>query len=1184
MFSLCGPGRIPGLKAGLALLAALVLCSTAGAKWIDLGGEPAAVNVIETDGVRTVLEFTVGGFEATPVAIEGQSYNAITLPDESVQPVLGFPALPDMRRSIIIPDDREMAVRLLDSEYVEFSDMPVAPSKGVLVRTVDPSAVPYTFDPFYAGAGIYPASPVEGHEPYIMRDYRGMVVDANVFQYFPATTTLRVYTRMLIEVAPSGPGAINVLHRSAPPTSVDREFEAIYARHFLNFDQQRYVPVPEDGGILIITYDVFYNNLLPLLEWKLQKGIPSRMVRLSEVGSTPAQIKTYIQNEYNARHIAFVLLAGDAAQMPTFTSGGGGSDPTYTTIVGTDNYPDIFVGRFSAETPAQLDTQIDRTITYERDQVAGNVWPQYGTGIASSQGPGHYGEYDYQHMDNIRADLLAYGYFDVDRIYDPGASSTMVTNALNAGRGIVNYCGHGSMQAWTTTGFSNSHVDALVNDNMLPFICSVACQNGDFTAGTCFGEAWLRAMNEGTGEPTGAIATYMSSINQYWDEPMEGQDEVVDLLVGDAMRTAGGLFYNGSCRMMDVYGSSGVDMFLTWIVFGDPSVAVRTKVPEVMTVTHTGTLFLGANSYDVEALGIAGARCALYNSGVLYGTAFTDATGRATIVMDQPPVEPMDLTLTVTAYNQVTYVGSVEVIPAEGPYLLISAVEYLDGNGDGTLNAGEGVNMRVQLRNVGIATAAGVSAVISTESEYIGITTDTQTYPDVAPGEMVWSDGDYVFAIDPTCPDAHAVHMPVVITGEQRLTWNANINFIVHAPAITVAAVDIDDTAGGDGNLRLDPGETATVTVTLDNDGSYALNGITGILSCGHPMIHITTDTGTNPGIGAGGSGTLVPSFVVTVDPEFPMYQADFLLEITGSNSYAHIFDLPLPIGGFYETIEDNPDWPHYVVSGGTFVDQWHVSSERNHSPGGTYSWKCGDTGTGTHANLLDAGLETPPVEIGPGGELRFWMWIDAEVSGMYPGRAYDGGLVEMSVDGGPFTQITPVGGYPYTIRPGSNPGPFPDGTPVFSGTFDWQQEIFDLGETTGTVVFRFRFGSDGADAQEGWHIDDVEVLGLNSFSDSRELTLVPSHIMLQQNAPNPCGTATRISFALPAQQRVDLAIYDPAGRVVRTLLRGPVGPGQHSVVWTGDNDAGRPAPSGVYYYRLQASGETHERSLILLR
>ena len=94
---------------------------------------------------------------------------------------------------------------------------------------------------------------------------------------------------------------------------------------------------------------------------------------------------------------------------------------------------------------------------------------------------------------------------------------------MNAGRGMINYCGHGSDTSWGSTGFNNSNVNALVNDNMLPVICSVACVNGNFPNQTCFAEAWLRATNNG--EPTGAVATYMSTVNQSWDPPMEGEDE-----------------------------------------------------------------------------------------------------------------------------------------------------------------------------------------------------------------------------------------------------------------------------------------------------------------------------------------------------------------------------------------------------------------------------------------------------------------------------------------------------------------------------------------------------------------------------------------------------------------------------------------------------------------------------------
>jgi len=1165
---------------GLLLVAALLLPGASLARWIDLGGDGVAIELLESDAERSVIAITVGGFEATPVAIGGETYYQIHADGAHVQHEAGLPALPDVRRSLRIPDDRAMEVRVLRDEYVDLPALPVAPSKGHLPRSIDPASVPYTFDAFYAGAGTYPPELAAGETPYILRDWRGMIVDANVFQYRAATQELRVHTQLVLEVRAAGAGVTNVIERTAPPQKIDTQFAKLYERQFLNYGGGRYDPVLEDGGLLIIAYDAFLPHVQPLYEWKLQKGMETRLVGLSEIGSSSSAIDSYIEQQYNDWGPAYVLLVGDAAQVPTM-SYGNGSDPSYT-LVSADDYPDLFIGRFSAENTGQVDTQVARTIHYERDVLAGERWMQSGFGVASAEGPGHHGEYDYQHSDLMRDDLLAYGYSYVDQIYDPGASASEVSLAINDGRGIGNYTGHGSTTSWGTTGFSNSHIDALSNTNMLPFISSVACLNGNFTSSTCFGEAWLRATHNGL--PTGAIGVYASTISQSWNPPMDAQDEAVDLLVADQMRTLGGLWFNGSCLMIDLNGTSGVNEFKCWTIFGDPSVAVRTMEAEALTVNHTGVLMLGQDSYDVTVVAGEGALCALYADGELYGRAYAGAGGAATIAMAQPPAEPMTLQLTVTAYNKETYTADVEVIPAAGPYLVIESVVHNDGNGDGILNAGEAVAMNLQLENVGSATAADVSATISNSSEFITLLADTQTFPDVPPSGLAWSEGAYTFQIEPNCPDQEAITFPLAISGEERRLWESSIAFVVSAPEIAVADVLVDDTAGGDGNMRLDPGETALITVTLANGGSYPLEEITGLLACSHPMIEITADTGTHAGLAQDESGALAPAFEIAIDPAYELTEGFFTLEVTGTNDYDTLFDIDLPIGGFYEPVESGaPGWTHDLVLPG-FTDDWHISSQRNHSPNGSHSWKCGDAGSGDYSSLLDAGLVSPMVELSGAGELRFWQWIDSEVSSAYPDMAYDGGLVEISIDGGAFVQLTPEGGYPYTIRPGGTPGPFPEDTPVFAGSEDWHQVVFDLSSFTGEAVLRWRFGSDGAVTAEGWYIDDVEIIGVSGFSDVTPVDLRPTQLSLSAPRPNPCGAQTRIAFGLPADGPVELKVYDLAGRLVRTLADGPRAAGAHTVHWHGDTDGGQQAASGIYFYRLQTENGNLRRSLVLMR
>jgi flagellar hook assembly protein FlgD len=62
------------------------------------------------------------------------------------------------------------------------------------------------------------------------------------------------------------------------------------------------------------------------------------------------------------------------------------------------------------------------------------------------------------------------------------------------------------------------------------------------------------------------------------------------------------------------------------------------------------------------------------------------------------------------------------------------------------------------------------------------------------------------------------------------------------------------------------------------------------------------------------------------------------------------------------------------------------------------------------------------------------------------------------------------------------------------------------------------------------------------------------------------------------------LRIYDVAGRLVRNLVdeTSPAGTGQ--VLWDGRDRTGKPAPGGLYFYRLETSEETRTRKLLLVR
>ncbi|MBK8128257.1 MAG: carboxypeptidase regulatory-like domain-containing protein [bacterium] len=171
------------------------------------------------------------------------------------------------------------------------------------------------------------------------------------------------------------------------------------------------------------------------------------------------------------------------------------------------------------------------------------------------------------------------------------------------------------------------------------------------------------------------------------------------------------------------------------------------------------------------------------------------------------------------------------------------------------------------------------------------------------------------------------------------------------------------------------------------------------------------------------------------------------------------------------------PGWTHDAAAG--WVDNWHVSTERALS--GTQSYKCGDVATGNYANLCDARLTSPVWSNLPASaSLSFAAQIESEISGVYADSAYDGGWVEISVNGGAWTNIVPTPAYDKTFRyraGGGNPysGPVPGGR-CYAGTITtWTNYTLDLAAYEAqSVQLRFRFGSDAGTNREGWYVDDI--------------------------------------------------------------------------------------------------------------
>ena len=751
-----------GFILSLLLAAALSLfAQQAAPQWnrvLSDTPESYRIQLVSSTEQSIQVNIQVPGFYTATVTTPRGEAKIITMPKAVSTAHAGEPDMPMTGIPVLIGDKARMSIHIVDAQYRDFEGIEVAPSKGDFPRTINPEDVPYTYGECYNRDAFFPANNIGLYEPYIIRDFRGQNMVVYPFAYNPATKTLRVYYNMTVEMYKVDDHGNNTIEsRRSNVVKMDPDFKSVYQRHFINYEtaMNRYTPLDEEGDLLIICYDSFISSMTDFVNWKKTRGVNTTIVGTSTAGSTYSAIKTYIQNQYNANNnLTHVLLVGDVGQIPGYTYTGGGSsyagkgDNAYGQIVGSDIYNDVFIGRFSASTAARVATQCSRVITYERDLTTSDTWLKVGEGISRKEGgSGHNSEDDYQHMNNIRTDLLNYGYTPVYQRYANlsgyDGSSATISSDINSGVGIINYTNHGQETAWGANSsgyiyYSVSHVNALTNENKLPFIWSVACLVGKYDhSSDCFAEAWMNATNNSN--PTGAIGTLMSYISQPWIPPMWAQDECVDILVdsysSNIKHTWGGTSINGLMGIFDHYSTSeqqAVGTYQAWILYGDPSLMLRTKTPTSMTVTHDGTIAPSATSYNVTVSNGNGAVATITDANHnILGKATVSGTS-VSVPISGTLTAGTELTLCVFGFNKVTYLGTINVVGNANQAYITATANPAEGgtvSGGGTYELGDNCTLTAT-PNTGYTFTNWKkgNTVVSTNTTYTFEVTESTTY------------------------------------------------------------------------------------------------------------------------------------------------------------------------------------------------------------------------------------------------------------------------------------------------------------------------------------------------------------------------------------------------------------------------------------------------------------------------
>jgi len=644
------------------------------------------------------------------ISTEEGVFTLLEIPNSGFTGEIGCPQIPMQTRLYAVPDS-EVSLKILESNILESKNI------GRLYPVQEPQSDEGEIKEFVYDESFYQKNIVTPGNLAIIsnsgniRDIPFVRIVFNPVQYNPKSGVATIYDSITIKLTWTSNEKIAVESNFAK-TSFYNFYQNVFSNWEGFVDNEILVEISnpqynsrEDGcEYLIVTHPDFYEQAKELSDWKHIQGWNTKLVNITDIGSTSTELCQYIQNAYDTWHPSpsYLLLVGDDEFIPTNYKSSAASDLWYATVNGTDYYADMFYGRISVDNADQAEIVVQKIINYEQDPPSQDSFYNNMVVAAYFQDDEQNG-YETRRFvrtsEEIRDYLLSNDY-EVERVYvtesyitpthynngyygngEPlpdellrptfawDGDANDIINAVEDGVFILNHRDHGGEDGWGDPYFDSTHVEGLTNGELLPVVFSINCLTGQFDNYECFCEIFLRKEDAGAVAVFGASRVSYSGYNDYLARGFyDAQWPDFDEEIGDDshLYTLGEILNYGKFYMANTWGDIwGYEeyTFELFHVFGDPTMHIWTAEPQNLTVDHIGVVPYGQSMYEVTVNSgdepIDGALVCMYQPDGAYAKGMTDSSGFVELELD---VElPNEFQLTVSAHNHLIYQTSVQV-------------------------------------------------------------------------------------------------------------------------------------------------------------------------------------------------------------------------------------------------------------------------------------------------------------------------------------------------------------------------------------------------------------------------------------------------------------------------------------------------------------------------------------------
>ncbi|HPD96391.1 MAG TPA: C25 family cysteine peptidase [Tenuifilaceae bacterium] len=834
-------------------------------------------NVVSKQSGKINLKFSIDELKYQTRKVKtGEEFTEIWFSKANTIGKVGEPQLPALKKLVKLPLGASVSIKVKGYNQKEISLSkegilnPIIPVQPSVSKSEDTLNTPFQIKSGAYKRTIYNQEPIAKIEVLgNLRQYTIARLVISPVDYNPGNASLKIYNDIDVEISVEGGAkSLSDLGGTYSP------YFDVLTKTMLNAGGSAYDDHPEltkyPVKMLIISNRIFEDTLKRFVAWKTQKGFDVTVKYTDEIGTTASEIKTYIQQVYNSATVenpapTFLLLVGDVEQLAasaTGTESGKLTDLYYASVDG-DIFPEMYYGRLSATTAAELSHIIDKIISYENYDfndptrlnnvtlIAGNdaTWNP-----AIAEPTIKYATAYHFNATNGFTTVNEYGVSSDANNPDVQSGYTGCYNSDKITVGFINYTAHCSETSWGDPSLSITQVNSFTNQMQYPLVIANCCLSGNFGYSESIGEAWLRKEN-------GGAVTYIgSSPSSYWKEdmywavgafPMEGDNNgyvptyeesttgAYDAPFGSEYVTTGAMMFCGDLAVTqaEINGyPQQINPTYYWEAYnilGDPSLMPYFKEAQSNSVIHPSIVPVGSSSIKVTALD--NSLVSITRDTAILGTAFYTANEEQDIPL-QVIDSPGKLIITVTRPQTIPYIDTIQAVVVDGPYISLETQTLSDslGNKNGAADVGETISLNFSLKNMGNNQATDLYMKVNSDYNYLSLSSSDSVYigtlSNAEGNNTISIENAFTFSVKQNAPDETIQYIPVTFISNEG-TWDAKAKVVINAPKIEVNQLTVDDAILGNNDGNASRGESFYANVYIQNTGHADISDLSAIFS-----------------------------------------------------------------------------------------------------------------------------------------------------------------------------------------------------------------------------------------------------------------------------------------------------------------------------------------------------------------